>query len=61
MRLDVFMQELSYEEITQQKAYDVLRLLSKWVQLLSEWVQLLSKWVQLLSKWVQLRSKWCSC
>ena len=29
MRLDVFMQELSYEEITQQKAYDIPRLLSK--------------------------------
>ena len=28
MRLDVFMQELSYEEITQQVAYDVPRLLS---------------------------------
>ena len=30
MRLDIFMQELSYEEITQQKAYDVLRLLSEY-------------------------------
>ena len=29
MRLDVFMQELSYEEITQQKAYDIAQLLSK--------------------------------
>ena len=29
LRLDVFMQELSYEEITQQIAYDVPRLLSK--------------------------------
>ena len=27
MRLDIFMQELSYEEITQQKAYNIPRLL----------------------------------
>ena len=31
MRLDVFMQELSYEEITQQQAYDIPRLLGTWL------------------------------
>lgn len=30
MNLDVFVQELSYEEITQQKAYDIAKLLSEY-------------------------------
>ncbi|ELT94811.1 hypothetical protein CAPTEDRAFT_212993 [Capitella teleta] len=32
MRLDVFMRELSYEQITQQPAYDVIKLLGKAIQ-----------------------------
>lgn len=31
MTLDVFLQELSYEEITQQRAYDVAMLLSMYI------------------------------
>ena len=29
MRIDVFMQELSYEKITQQAAYDIINLLGR--------------------------------
>ena len=29
MRVDIYMQELRYEEIAQQKAYDIIQLLGK--------------------------------